>query len=96
VSAFLSGPAAERVITRPRLLYARFPFVALPSAGRPISVQWITPKGPLERLPRPRIRNVAGVVRAGGGARLAPGRYTCILRVGGKVVDRRSVTVRPG
>jgi hypothetical protein len=93
ISGSLNGPPAAGTLRRPRLLFARFPFVALPRPGRPIAVQWTGPGGGGDPVRRPRLRNVASVIRPTAGGRLAAGRYVCTLRVGPAVLARVAIRV---
>ncbi len=66
--------------------FCHFQFSVLPAPGRAlaISTEWTVPGDRLGRVLKPRARAVVGVLFRRSG--LAPGRYSCALRVGRTLV----------
>ncbi len=93
--AWISGKALGRAATHFRrgtvALYATFHYKYLPQRG-PITTTWYLPDGsPTRAVVKHRAQFVRGFVKATGS--LNPGRWRCVLRVGGVVVGERDVYI---
>jgi len=95
VSSRPNGAAATVFPRTTRQLYCTFDLAVLPARGRArvLSTAWRVPGATLERVRKPRVRRVSGVVARSGPA-FPSGRYTCTLRSGSTVVGTVGVRIR--
>jgi hypothetical protein len=91
-SAARGSAFVTRLLGTRRQAWARFRFAVLPARARVARLQWILPSGRRGGAVEQPVKRVMDTfVRARDG--LPPGRWTAILRVGGKVVARVAVPI---
>jgi len=92
-SAVRGGAAALVVPRGTRTVFCNVRFAILPSGGT-ITTEWRSGAVRSDRTVRPRAFRVSAFVRGPSGRALAPGRYTCTLRVRGTPLAAASIRVR--